>query len=291
MSLLTTNESVPSRIRGLFAYLLSRRTGIHRDELIATLSPPSVTENHDYARKTLGEATTLGLVDVGSDGLVTLGTALDPGERDQDNLAHTVHALPQVITRLAFAQKKSSSNDSLGIAIAWILTKSPLEPPLSWDLADRDLIRIASGNGGALDIQGNNARFGNLCHWITYLGFARDDGHGAVALVADPTVAIRTALETALPTKDRTPLIAVITKLASMLPVIDGGKYNLRFLSENPNATQSLNGKLSPALSMALLRLNDEKTINLTHEADALEPRRLFVGGSEYTFSSIQRTN
>ena len=291
MSLLTTNESVPSRIRGLFAYLLPQKTGIHRDELIATLSPPSVTENKAYARRTLDEAEALGLVDVGPDGLVTLGTALAPGERDQDNLARTVHALPRVITRLAFAQKKSSSNDSLGIAIAWILTKSPLEPPLSWDLADRDLIRIASGNGGALDIQGNNARFGNLCHWITYLGFARDDGNGATALVADPTVAIRTALETALPTKDRTPLIAVITKLASMLPVIDGGEYNLRFLHDYPNATQSLNGKLSPALSMALLRLNDEKTIKLTHEADALEPRRLFVGGSEYTFSSIQRAN
>ena len=94
-----------------------------------------------------------------------------------------------------------------------------------------------------------------------------------------------------MPTKDRKPLSTVITKLASMLPVIDGGKYNLRFLHDYPNATQSLNGELSPALSMALLRLNYEKTIKLTHEAYAQEPRRLFVGGSEYTFSSIQRAN
>jgi len=256
--------------------------------LIATLSPESVTQKLEFATKTLSEALGLGLVQCDNDDLITLGSGIKDVELRQDDPNHALRLLPSVIIRLAFADQQNTTNDDLGMAIAWILTKSPLERPLVWDDADRDLIRIAGNQTGALGIQGNDARFGNLCHWITFLGLARDDGTNDTRLVADPTVAIRTALRTVLPTSERTALSDALAKLAMVLPVIDGGKYNLQFLSKYPIAATPLDGRVSPALSMALLRLQDEGTIRLTHEADARAPKRLSVGGHLSIYSSIQ---
>ena len=104
MSLLHTVESVPSRVRGLFSYLLTLEGGIAQGDLVRTLSPQILHDNQQCARKTIEEAQELELIEINQDKIVTLHTELQVDERDPKNRSLASEMLPSIITRLAFTK-------------------------------------------------------------------------------------------------------------------------------------------------------------------------------------------
>ena len=290
MSLLFETESMPSRVQGLFSYLLERTQPIEKANLISALSPQGLGDTQDRAGKTVKQAVELGLIKSDKNECLALHSELlKPSECDRKNHSHTIQMLPSAITRLAFTNPDNKSNSDLGQAIAWVLTKSPLSTPLTWEEADRNLIEISSEkNTHALEL--NDVRFGNLVHWITYLGFARLEKAGkASAIVADPTVAVRTALKTVLAIEERRGLSIFINDLAKVLPVIDGGTHRLTLLKKHRAIAPCPDGQVSSALSTALLRLQHEGVIKLRFEADASDPKTLVVQDKENKYTSLER--
>ena len=278
MSLLHTVESVPSRVRGLFSYLLTLEGGIAHGDLVRTLSPQILNDNQHCARKTIKEAQELELIEINQDTIVTLHAGLQVDERDPKNRSLVTEMLPSIITRLAFTNPKNIQNYNLGQAIAWVLTRSLFDKPLDWNQAENEL-------GKVHPLGLNDVRFGNLVHWITYLGFAREEG---TALVADPTIAVRRALKTVLLDQSTKDLSNVIQTLANKLSVIDGGNHNKDLLKKNPNLAAA-DGQVSPSLSIALLRLKEEGFIKLEHRADSPVPKTLCIADVEEIYTSIQR--
>ena len=278
MSLLHTVESVPSRVRGLFSYLLTLEGGIAQGDLVRTLSPQILHDNQQCARKTIEEAQELELIEINQDKIVTLHTELQVDERDPKNRSLASEMLPSIITRLAFTNPNNINNYNLGQAIAWVLTRSLFDKPLDWNQAENEL-----GKGPSLGL--NDVRFGNLAHWITYLGFARGE---KTTLVADPTIAVRRGLKTVLSDQSTKDLSTVIQNLANKLSVIDGGNHNVDLLKKNPNLA-AVDGQVSPSLSIALLRLKEEGFIKLEHRSDSPAPKTLRIADFEETYTSIQR--
>ena len=289
MSLLTETESVPSRIRGLFSYLLTCTSAVNQTDLEKTLSPQVLGDVLERPKKTIQEASDLGLIQIQANQTIALHDGLTKDECDPKNPDLTNQLLPSIITRLAFTNQDNNSNDDLGQAIAWVLTKSPIDKPIDWNEADKELVALdTDGQGHALGM--NDVRFGNLIHWITYLGFARKEFVGrSDAIVPDPTVAVRAALKTILRDKSIKNLSTVMKGLANILPVIDGGKYYLALLKTYPNLGP-MPGHVSKALSMAFLRLDAEGVIKLSNLADGQEPKTLCVAGDGKIYNSIQRT-
>jgi len=290
MSLLHTIESVPSRIRGLFSYLLTLEQGIAQEDLEMILSPRILQDNQNCARKTIKKAQELKLIEINNDKIITLHPELLENERNPKDTGLVTELLPSIITRLAFTNQNNSDNEDLGLAISWVLTRSPLDTPLDWSQADIKLRDLNTSKGiniprHALGIE-NTATFGNLKHWITYLGFAREEDS---ALVSDSTIAIRKGLKTVLPDKNTKDLSNVIKTLAKILPVIDGGRHNLSLLDRYPNLIKPTNGRLSSSLSMALFRLKEEGYIKLEHRADSTTPTTIGIAGIEETYTTIQR--
>ena len=290
MSLLHTIESVPSRIRGLFAYLLTLEQGIAQEDLEMTLSPRILQDNQNCARKTIKKAQELKLIEINKDKIITLHPELLENERNPKDTGLVTELLPSIITRLAFTNQNNNDNEDLGLAISWVLTRSPLDTPLDWSQADIKLRDLNTSKGinnprHALGIE-NTATFGNLKHWITYLGFAREEDS---ALVSDSTIAIRKGLKTVLPDKKTKDLSNVIKTLAKILPVIDGGRHNLSLFDRYPNLIKPTNGRLSSSLSMALFRLKEEGYIKLEHRADSPTPKTIGIAGIEQTYTTIQR--
>ena len=276
MSLLHTVESVPSRVRGLFSYLLTLEGGIAQGDLVRTLSPQILQDNQHCARKTIEEAQELELIEINQDKIVTLHTGLQVHERDPKNRSLVTEMLPSIITRLAFNNPNNTKNSNLGQAIAWVLTRSLFDKPLDWNQAENEL-------GKPLGL--NDVRFINLAHWITYLGFAQEEG---TALVADPTIAVRRGLKTVLSDQSTKDLSSVIQTLANKLSVIDGGNHNKELIEKYPNLA-AVDGRVSPSLSIALLRLKEEGFIKLEHRADSPVPKTLCIADVEEIYTSIQR--
>ena len=290
MSLLTETDSVPSRVRGLFSYLLTCTSAVNQSDLEKTLSPQVLGDGLERSKKTIKEASDLELIKIQGNQTIVLHTGLTKDECDPKNPDLTNQLLPSIITRLAFTNQDNNSNDDLGQAIAWVLTQSPIDKPIDWNKANKELLALDTDcQGHALGL--NDVRFGNLIHWITYLGFARKEhvGRDAIAIVPDPTIAVRAALKTMLPDKSIKNLSAVMNGLAKILPVIDGGKSYLALLKTYPNLAP-MPGHVSKALSMAFLRLNAEGVIKLSNLADGHEPKTLCVAGDGKIYNSIQRT-
>ena len=290
MGLLTETESVPSRIRGLFSYLLTCTSAVNQSDLEKTLSPEVLRDVNARPKKTIQEAKNLGLIKIEANQKIALHDCVTKDTCDPKNIALTNQLLPSIITRLALTNQDNTHNDDFGLAIAWVLTKSPLDKPIVWKGgADNELTALNThGSGHALGI--NDVCFINLIHWITYLGFARKEVVGqSDGIVPDPTIAVRAALKVMLPDKNIKNLSAIMKGLANILPVIDGGKYHLALLQMYPKLAPKPE-HVSKALSMAFLRLNAEGFIKLSNGADGQEPKTLCVAGDGKIYNSIQRT-
>ena len=138
-------------------------------------------------------------------------------------------------------------------------------------------VRPAEGEVGK-DIIGNTTRWDGFKDWARFLGFARTAGGG---FRVDVTDAIDDELDGAIPTEKKfIPVQDFVREIGKKIPVLDGGEYAVQARNRAKDRWKPIPpNAISPALTLALLRLERAKRIELEHRADASNFRELLGRG------------
>jgi hypothetical protein len=274
MSVITEAYAVPSRLLGIYRFLLRIKSqGESLDVIEKTLSPESLVRPDDgtgqaeregggreMVRKTVNECVAMGLF-VQEDGTVRVNPALPDDARKPDTAEA---AAPVTLSRLIFAADRDANHD-LGKQVAWYLAQDALDAPGTWPETEKSITERFGDDRLGLT---NNLRYGNFEDWVCFLGFGWMHMRGGKSvLTPDPTPHLKLRLAEVLPGKPNTrhPLPEVMGRLAQLCPAFEGGFLRAeidRVFTREP-------GTLSSTTALAWLRLRDEGLVELTQESDA----------------------
>jgi len=273
VSVLKQAYAVPSRVLGVFRYLLhARGQREQRETLVKVLAPDSLGRKTDQlddgdregAGKEMVEATVNECVGAGllveTDGAVTFSPTL-PAEARSPKTAESL--FPVTLMRLFFDPERDTNHD-LGLSIAWYLSLDAYSAPGNWPEVERAM--VSSGTKDLLKL--SDVRYHMLEDWLCFLGLGWTYSLGEKRLTPDPTHHLRARLVALFPGQPRSrhPLGDIMARLAALSPVFEGG-----FLREQVPAAKTVDGanRLSTVTALGLLRLRDEGFIELYHESDA----------------------
>ncbi|NIE60642.1 MULTISPECIES: protein DpdG [unclassified Burkholderia] len=292
MSILTTFVAVPSRLFSIYAAVAEAENGLPREQLEAWATPPSLSKrggNEEDGGSTalfsdsLNEARRLGLVEDDGDRLRVPKATVDGGRRNADLQGEFLSRLREVL----FDTRRAADAGQTGVlyALAWLLTKSPLEP-LSFSDAPQNQLREDLGEFAVKAELGNTSSYQNLLYWARYLGFAVVVGDVSTRRAfPDPTRAIAAVLEQVLPNQGWIEIDLFLSRLAAIYPVLEGGSVRDE-LEAMRSTSPAADDRLSISLSFALQRLDDRDLISLDAVADA-KARILDFGGSTKRVSHV----
>lgn len=158
--------------------------------------------------------------------------------------------------------------------ITWLLAQDIYGFPSTWDGNEgvQNVINNQIINSRTVILNGN--RWNDLRFWARYLGFATGDS-GAFQI--DPTVAVKEELPFIFESYKELPARDFLLALGARLPVLDSGNYR-KEVENNLNEAiwhKPHEGHLSMSLSLALKRLDLDKTIRLVGKADTGSSYRL----------------
>jgi hypothetical protein len=289
MSVISTVEATPSRLRIMFEYL-EGRAGDEREKLLALLAPRSLpTRSADgessVAPNALDEALRLGLLVRDGEKIAAGGQLDGAGRRRHGELGAFVALVERLL--LDPAAPGVTSQRSFACALSWLLTRLPSAP---LDFSANQLVRLREDLGEDDDYElTSNLRWQNFCYWARYLGYCGFVGVGGKTLVVpDPTVSVRRHLADVLPDRGEMRIGEVIAGLAARCPVLEEGatrrEVEGRFL--RPSREPS---RLSQATSLAFRRLQDRGLISMHALADA-EARILDLGDATDRVTHVGRT-
>jgi hypothetical protein len=126
----------------------------------------------------------------------------------------------------------------------------------------------------------NDARYSQFVDWVCFLGFAwRHNLKEKDLITPDPTAYLRFALSTLIEIRKGEPLPVgdFINKLAAQCPVFETGRFRLDI--ERNIGGRATEQHLSSTTALGLLRLQEEKLIELTKRSDA--PVYVFPDGDQ----------
>lgn len=269
MSVLTEAYAIPSRVVGVYRFVLHTRGQRESlESLTDHLAPKSLpvrgervaggedSAGKEMVRKSVNECLVAGLLSQDGDDL-----RLHPDlPREVRDPATGEAALPTALAKLFFAADNDANHD-LGLAIAWYLSLDADAPPGTWPEVEKLLL----DTGMKETLKLGDVRYHMLEDWLCYLGFGWTHVPSGRKLVPDPTAYIRRLLGCLFPTTlpDRQPLPAVMARLADACPVFEGGYLRSRVDAASDGAT-----RLSRATALAWMRLRDEGAVVLHHESD-----------------------
>lgn len=294
MSIVTNFQAVPSRLLSIYATVAEAENGLVREHLASWATPPSLStrggNDEDGAStalftKSLSEARRLGLVEESGDRLLVPEAARGRGGRNADLQTHFLSYLRETL----FDPERAVNAGQAGVlyALAWFLTKSPLQP-VGFSDAPQNLLRDDLGQFAEKAELGSTSSFQNLLYWARFLGFATVVGDGANRLAfPDPIRAISSVLDKVLPDNNWADTDAFLSRLAAIYPVLEGGSVREE-VDANRTVPSAIDGRLSVASSLALQRLHDRGSISLDVVADA-KARILDFGGSTKRVSRVRR--
>ena len=291
MSLLNiTNDGLPNILAVLHATVLRSAKPIPEADLLESISPDAIVEDDaQMARNTLNRWIELGLF-VREDGLITVKEKLS-GRRST-----ALEILPftrRMACRLALSEENNQDLWASQGARAADLTRT-----LAWMLA-QNVYRASFSDFPAKESQQildperllmrNDTRRRGLEYWAPFLGFSR---HSFAAI--DPTVAVRDSLDETILPGHGMPAVQFVERLNTVLPVLDGGRWQIEVLQFVDPATlpRRQPNQLSSALSRALLSLWDSGELLLQQKADLGSSVTLTGAGgarSDLTFQWIAR--
>jgi hypothetical protein len=257
MSVLTVPDASSTRVAAVARYLSTRKGRREsRERLHAVLSPPSLRSKEDTERmisNVVNECRGMRLVALEEEDVVLSGSFMEVDDA----------AFPSALTRFLFSRDVEANHD-LGLAIAWYLSQDVLKAPCDWKSAEAAL-REQTGEG-KLGI--NDARYSQLEDWVCYLGFGwRHKTAKGERLVPDPTFHLRPRMSEVFENQPgRTlSLSRFLERVAEICPVLEGGFLRQRAEEFVPREE----GWISPTTAHALLRLHEEKWVELSRRSDA----------------------
>jgi hypothetical protein len=288
MSVLKTALATPSRMRGIFRYLLQApKQRENKEKLTRLLSPDQLSEGrnksaeHPMFNDSLRESIKCGLLIADNDD-IAINLQLPKASRHPqtgDKL------LPDTLVQLFFAADNQDEED-LGRLIAWYLAQDIYDAPDTWEKVEK--LVAEQGVAESLDLKiSSNTLSGQVEDWMCYLGFAW--GHASDSnkklFVAEPTAYLRRNLKDLFQEKAKIKLLIreFIDRLAKKCPVFETGKFRDQV---EEKIGFRLPNHLSTSTAFALFRLQDDGYIKLIRESDA----DLFVfpsGDKEAGFSHI----
>lgn len=296
MSIVTNFNAVPSRLFSVYAAVADAENGQLREQLEAWATPPSLStrggndeEGGSSALFTnaLSEIRRLGLVEEDGDRVRVPTVARAPGGRG-NVIDYQLEFLDRVRAVL-FDPDRAVDVGQAGFlhALAWLLTRSPLEP-LSFSTDPQNLLRDDLGSSASLARLSSTASYQNLVYWARYLGFATILGGGGSGRVfPDPSKAIAAVVQRILPDADWVDIDTFLSRLAAIYPVLEGGSVREEVEAVR-TAPLPADDRLSIASSLALQRLADRNVIVLDAVADA-KAKSLDFGGVTKRVSRLRR--
>jgi hypothetical protein len=266
MSVLKTSLAHPSRIRGIFRYLLQaegqRET---RENLEKLLSPEKLSEDktppRPMFRAALDESLKCQLL-IEEDGAIAINPELSQEARDPqlgDKL------LPDTLTYLFFGCDNQDEED-FGLDCAWYLAQDIYESLGTWEQVEKQV--AAQKVAETLDLKlSSDTLFDRLKDWMYYLGLAWAHSlNDKKNCVPDPTAYLKRNLKELFQGQKDLPLKEFIDRLAKRCPLFETGKFRER-VEEKIGRRQP--NHLSTSTAFALFRLQDEGQISLVRKSDA----------------------
>jgi hypothetical protein len=199
VSVLKQAYAVPSRVLGVFRYLLHAKGQREQLEtLVKILSPEALGRKSDEqsdgdkegSGRDMVEATVRECVKAGIlievEDTVTLNPTLSPEAR---NPKTAEELLPLTLAKLFFDPDRDANHD-LGLSIAWYLSLDAYSPPGNWGEVER--ATESSGTKELLKL--TDARYLMLEYWLCYFGLGWTYSLGARRLTPDPTHHLRQRL-------------------------------------------------------------------------------------------------
>jgi hypothetical protein len=267
MSLLNiTNDGLPNILLSLHSILLRTSKPIAEEDLLDLVAPTSIVEDDgQMIKNTLNRWTELGMF-VRENGVISVK------EKMQSKNFTATEVLS--FTRKIACKLSLSDENNPDIWASQSARSADLTRSLAW-MMSQDVYRASFNQFEAQESQQivdperqlmrNATRKTGLQYWAPFLGFSR---HPYAAI--DPTVAIRDALDEVIAKGDGMPATIFVERLGLVLPVLDGGRWQIEVLQfVNPTFLPKLQkGQLSSALSRALLNLWGSGELLLQNKAD-----------------------
>jgi hypothetical protein len=285
----------PGLARAIFRGLAAKGGTANRVPFLHELCPPGAGDyeerDSDARAATIALLNTLGIIAIDGDSLrLTLAEVEWPAGETVDSFRGLMNGV--FMQTVATLDPFSRGTAAFCSAIAWLLAQDPLRPIERWNRErhGEGAERLQQQNLTYADrLVFNETQWRSFASWACFLGFAervrvRSKPYLLELVVPDPTSAIQAAL----------PLIAgasarqFLLTLASFLPVLDHGKIRLavesRWQGDPPPSP------VSPALSVALLRLESLGAITLKNVPDSPPDERivLHTGTGDRTVSLIE---
>jgi hypothetical protein len=139
----------------------------------------------------------------------------------------------------------------------------------------------------------NDTRWAGFVSWIQFLELAWSVGS---TFMLDPTDAVKQELHNILQPDQKTPFPAFMTDLANQVPYLDSGRLQEQHLqpirSERFKIADPVKNEISPAVSLAIIRLEQSGDIRLSREADTQAMHLLTkafkpIPGKEFTHIAL----
>ena len=309
MSLLNQIYATPSRVKGvvqLFAYLGGQR--LKRATVEDLLSPTTLAANRGGDRlmvaAVIDECIDLRLivesVDRGGESETIpedevpraerrnrkeLYLSLAPELRDEFSTLDAVAAhLPGLVLERVL---RPDGDQELAYALAWYLAQDVLGAPGTWTTFGASLAETGMNEV----LRFNDNKYQMLSYWAPYLGLANtysivsaNAGADDERMAPDPTSCLRRVLTSVLPANgQQMRLNDCMNAVGQRCPIFEGGSIRSAIDDlGSPRATRHL----SSTTSHALLRLVDEKVIELELRSDA-DGLILTEGTTTRAFSEI----
>ncbi len=272
MSIITSVEVTPSRLRSIYKWLLQCKEYEEDEEKLKQYLIPS-TYSKDKDRRTtfvnpnLLEGESMELFER-NDGRVKLS----------QKVVNSGATFNEVVSNLVF-NPENNRNEDFCLTVSWILAVGPFSQPQGWRWQEFEF----SYKKTPLPLQQkcgiNDLRYGNLILWSTFLGCSWNHSQ----FVPDPTQNISWQLQEFDKNKE-IPVMEFLELLSSKLPVIDKGFYRKEvqdFFDEELQETT-----LSASLSLALNRLREKGSLTLIMKSDTIQYKLSKEFNSEF-FSHV----
>lgn len=272
MSVITTVEATPSRLRLFFTSMIGRPLASTRDKLSALMAPAPLRRggadgdeggSANVFSNSLREALAIGIVEAEDPDQIRPGARMPSHLGADTDATFKAWIEPRLLNQ---TEATSAQQENVPSALAWLLLQDPLRPiPFAVEL--RNLLATQFDETSPFDLSAKE-RFQNLVYWAHYLGLA-SLGPGR-AVIADPTRAIERHLPAVFGGKSEVPIDHACRALADTLPCLDGGSARSMVESQlksplGPEGHQ----RLSRSYSLALKRLEYRKVISFRDLSDA----------------------
>lgn len=266
MSVLKEPLATPSRVRGVFRYLLQTKGQREKREVLERILSPNelskdAPETRPMLRKTIKEILKARLL-IEEDEEIAINPNL-PEDSRNPQLADKL--LPNTLADLFFASDNQDEED-FGLVCAWYLAQDIYDAPKTWEQVENQVNKQKVGD---LLKMSNNTLYGQMDDWMCYMGLAW--GHaldGKRVIVPDPTVYLKQNLNYLFKGQVGAKLTSrdFLDRLAKKCPLFETGKFREK-IEENIGCLQP--NYLSTTTAFALFRLHDEGYIQLQRESDA----------------------